>query len=100
MSSSLQISDQELAIVKTILQQYVTDIPVWAYGSRVKGTAKRYSDLDLALVTKEPLTFLQLAKLENAFSDSELEWKVDIVDWASASDEFKQIVLQNYIELQ
>ena len=100
MSSSLQISDQELAIVKTILQQYVTDIPVWAYGSRVKGTAKRYSDLDLALVTKEPLTFLQLAKLENAFSDSELEWKVDILDWASASDEFKQIVLQNYIELQ
>ena len=100
MSSSLQISDQELAIVKTILQQYVTDIPVWAYGSRAKGTAKRYSDLDLALVTKEPLTFLQLAKLENAFSDSELEWKVDILDWASASDEFKQIVLQNYIELQ
>ncbi|OOH87716.1 DNA polymerase beta subunit [Pasteurellaceae bacterium 15-036681] len=100
MSSSLQISDQELAIVKTVLQQYATNIPVWAYGSRVKGTAKRYSDLDLALITKEPLTFLQLAKLENAFSDSELEWKVDILDWASASDEFKQIVLQNYIELQ
>lgn len=100
MNKSLQLSEQELLIVKNILQNQLAGIPVWAYGSRTKGTAKRYSDLDLAIITQEPLTFLQLAALENAFSDAELEWKVDILDWASASEEFKRIVLKHYIELQ
>ncbi len=100
MNNSLQLSEQELSIVKNILQNRLAGIPVWAYGSRTKGTAKRYSDLDLAVITQEPLTFLQLAALENAFSDSELEWKVDILDWASASEEFKRIVLKHYIALQ
>lgn len=100
MNDGLQLTEQELLIVKTILQDQLAGIPVWAYGSRTKGTAKRYSDLDLAIITQEPLTFLQLAALENAFSDAELEWKVDILDWASASEEFKRIVLKHYIELQ
>lgn len=100
MNDGLQLTEQELLIVKTILQDQLAGIPVWAYGSRTKGTAKRYSDLDLAVITQEPLTFQKLATLENAFSDSELEWKVDILDWASASEEFKRIVLKHYIALQ
>ncbi len=100
MNDGLQLTEQELLIVKTILQDQLVGIPVWAYGSRTKGTAKRYSDLDLAVITQEPLTFQKLATLENAFSDSELEWKVDILDWASASEEFKRIVLKHYIALQ
>ncbi len=100
MNDGLQLTEQELLIVKTILQDQLAGIPVWAYGSRTKGMAKRYSDLDLAVITQEPLTFQKLATLENAFSDSELEWKVDILDWASASEEFKRIVLKHYIALQ
>ena len=100
MNDGLQLTEQELLIVKTILQDQLAGIPVWAYGSRTKGSAKRYSDLDLAVITQEPLTFQKLATLENAFSDSELEWKVDILDWASASEEFKRIVLKHYIALQ
>lgn len=100
MNDGLQLTEQELLIVKTILQDQLAGIPVWAYGSRTKGTAKRYSDLDLAVITQEPLTFQKIATLENAFSDSELEWKVDILDWASASEEFKRIVLKHYIALQ
>ena len=100
MNDGLQLTEQELLIVKTILQDQLAGIPVWAYGSRTKGSAKRYSDLDLAVITQEPLTFQKLATLENAFSDSELEWKVDILDWASASEEFKRIVLKHYISLQ
>lgn len=100
MNDGLQLTEQELLIVKTILQDQLAGIPVWAYGSRTKGTAKYYSDLDLAVITQEPLTFQKLATLENAFSDSELEWKVDILDSASASEEFKRIVLKHYIALQ
>lgn len=100
MEISLQLEPVELEIIKNILQQYVPNIKVWAYGSRVKGLAKTYSDLDLAIISDKPLTFLQLAHLEEAFSQSELKWKVDILDWATASDNFKKIVLQHYVVIQ
>ena len=35
----MQITDTELAIIKGILRQEIPNLTVWAYGSRVKGTA-------------------------------------------------------------
>lgn len=96
----MQIEPWELAIVKQILNEQIPNLPVWAFGSRVKGTAKHYSDLDLAVVTEQPLTFLQQANLQQAFSDSDLPWKVDILDWASTSEAFKKIVLAQYVVIQ
>lgn len=100
MNSDLQLTDEQLATVRHILQTQLPQTPVWAYGSRTKGKAGRYSDLDLAVITDKPLTFLQLAELDDAFSQSDLPWKVDILDWAAASDTFKQIVLQHYVVIQ
>ncbi|QLB19631.1 nucleotidyltransferase family protein [Mannheimia granulomatis] len=96
----LDLQPEELAIVKSILQQFVPDYPVWAFGSRVKGTARKYSDLDLAIITEMPLTFLERDNLKEAFSESDLVWKVDIVDWATTSEAFRQIIRQKYIEIQ
>lgn len=96
----LQISEQELKIVQAILAEYLPNTPVWAFGSRVKGNSGRYSDLDLAIHTEKPLDFVQLAKLEQAFSDSDLAWKVDLLDWAATSESFKKIVTENYVVIQ
>ena len=48
----LIISSQELEIIKAILQRYVPEHSVWAFGSRVKGTTKPYSDLAPRLIYK------------------------------------------------
>lgn len=96
----LDIQSEELAIVKSILQQFVPNYPVWAFGSRVKGTARPYSDLDLAIMTETPLTFLERDNLKEAFSESDLVWKVDIIDWASTSEEFRQIIQKKYVVIQ
>ena len=92
----LTITEQELQIVKSILQQYVPEYPVWAFGSRVKGTAKPYSDLDLAIITDQPLSLATRADLTNAFSESDLPWKVDIVDWATTDKRFREIIRERY----
>ena len=47
----LAITEAERQIVLDILHKNVPEYEVWAFGSRVKGTAKRYSDLDLAIIT-------------------------------------------------
>ena len=80
------------ALILAILAQHVPDREVCAFGSRVKGTAKKHSDLDLAIVGDEPLPLAVLGALADAFSESNLPFKVDVVDWASISAGFREIV--------
>ena len=45
----LDLPENQLQLVRGILQEIAPDREVWAFGSRVKGTAKPYSDLDLVI---------------------------------------------------
>lgn len=96
----IRLTAIERKIVCSILQQYVPEYEVWAFGSRVKGNAKPYSDLDLAVITKQPLSLETHANLVDAFSESDLSWKVDIVDWAATSENFRQIIQSQFEVLQ
>lgn len=88
----IDIRPDHWRIVQRILQEHVPDLEVWAFGSRAKWSAKEFSGLDLAVITDEPLPLDTSAALSEAFSDSDLPWKVDVVDWASVGDGFKQII--------
>lgn len=93
----IDLTEQQRAIVQRILSEYLPNVEVCVFGSRIKGTAKPYSDLDLALMTTSPLSIRQQRKLEDAFSDSALPFKVDLIDWASCSESFKSIISDNYV---
>jgi type I restriction enzyme S subunit len=97
---AIDISAEQWIIVRDILQQHVADYEVWAFGSRVKGTAKPYSDLDLAIITDSPLPLEVSARLSEAFSESDLPWKVDVVDWSSISEAFKAVIKKHYVVVQ
>ena len=87
----LAISPSELQTVKRILKQHLPAAAhVWVYGSRANGNAKRFSDLDLAIELEDgkTLDFGLLAQLAMAFDESELPWKVDILDINSAPESF------------
>ena len=73
---------------------------VWAFGSRARRTAKPYSDLDLALITHQPLSLGQLADIADAFAASDLPIRVDLVDWASASDAFRKRIERDAVVVQ
>jgi predicted nucleotidyltransferase len=85
----LDLSPEQLDITRAILRKRVPGLPVWAFGSRVTGKARKYSDLDLAIDGDKPLPFARLAELEHDFSESDLGFRVDVIDWSSASEEFK-----------
>ena len=57
--------------------------------SRQRGVPRRYSDLDLAVITDEPLPLDTRAALSKAFSESDLPWKVDVENWASVGESFQ-----------
>ena len=97
--AGLQLSDNEWQQVNAILQRYLPQYEVWAFGSRVKGNAKPYSDLDLAIISASPLPLSLLAEVAEAFSESDLPWKVDLVDWATTSEHFRQVIAEQKLIL-
>ena len=96
----LNLSDAQLSLLQQLLSIHIPDVRVWAFGSRVKGTAKAWSDLDLALIAEQVLPQQQLFKLQDALEESDLPFKVDLVDWHDISTEFQQLILKNYQVIQ
>ena len=77
--------------------------PPWRYtpsGREWPGTRGETSDLDLTLMTAKPLSIDRTARLRAAFTDSDLPFRVDIVDWATASESFRQRILENHVALR
>lgn len=97
---SLDMLPEHRAIVRGILREHAAGYEVWAFGSRARNAAKPYSDLDLAIITKTPLTIAQGAALADAFEQSDLPWRVDVVDWASTDDAFRRIIERDKIIVQ
>ncbi len=96
----MKLLDKELALVQQILAEIVPQCEVWAFGSRVNGNPKPFSDLDLVLIDRQAISLDTRANLAEAFSESDLPWKVDLVDWHSISPEFQKIIQTNYELIQ
>lgn len=96
----LDVAPGHLKIVRDILREHVPDRTVWAFGSRTKGTARRYSDLDLAILGEAPLTLGQRGAIQEAFSESDLPFRVDLLDWATTSPGFRSLIEQDRIVVQ
>jgi predicted nucleotidyltransferase len=97
---AIVLNQRDWSEVKRILTQYVPEYTVWAFGSRVTGPAKTYSDLDIAILTDQPLSLERMATINDAFDESDLPIRVDVVDWASTSASFREIIRRNYVVIQ
>lgn len=89
----LEVSAAELQIVRTILRRQVPGMRVLAYGSRATGKARATSDLDLALVAPSPIAFATLGMLQEEFAESDLPFRVDVVDLGSTTADFQALVM-------
>lgn len=93
MTGDLALEAAELAEVRAILARHLPPgARAWAFGSRAGGQPKPWSDLDLALQGPAPLPLSLLAELAEAFDESALPWKVDLVDRATVSEAFGRII--------
>jgi predicted nucleotidyltransferase len=88
------LTPKHLKIIHDILRNYKD---VYAFGSRVKGTYKKFSDLDLCI--KQPLSGYEIELLNEKFTESDLPFKVDLVVYNELSDSFKKIIDQESIAM-
>lgn len=96
----IDLSRNDWLEVRNVLMKNIPEFEVWAFGSRVKWTAKAYSDLDLTVITEKPFTLEKLASIKDAFDESNLSIRIDIVDWAATSQSFQEIILKDKVVIQ
>lgn len=89
--TAVDLRDSDRAKVSAILRQFLpAEASVWVFGSRAKGRARRGSDLDLTVDAGRPLTWEERSALANAFEESDLPWRIDVVDWRTIQPGFRQ----------
>ena len=96
----IDVSEIHLKTIKGILARWVPGCEVRAFGSRVRGRAKSYSDLDLAIVCQKSVDADRLRHLREAFEESSLSFRVDVLDWNGISESFRNIIEQKYEVIQ
>ena len=100
MSGLVDLSPPYLAIVEEVLSEHVPDCEVRAFGSRATWTAKDYSDLDLAVVGDGPLDRCTLGRLKEAFEESTLPMRVDVLDWHTVTAGFREVIESQCVVLR
>ena len=98
----LDLAPQHLATLQSLLNQYVPEAEVWAFGSRVQGGAHEGSDLDLVLRNthdiKQPVT--GYFELKEALQESSLPMLIETHDWAHLPADFHRNIEQCYVVLR
>lgn len=84
-----------------LFSRHIPAAEVWAYGSRLKGRAHATSDLDL--VVRNPADPLRSQeaywRLRDALSESDIPILVEVLDWATIPQSFRDEILRDHVVL-
>ncbi|WP_211234222.1 nucleotidyltransferase family protein [Aliagarivorans taiwanensis] len=96
---TLDLSPAQLSELRSLLEQHLPSTEVWAYGSRIQGTARPTSDLDLvAFIERSQAPALEV--LKEALEDSNLPFAVDLFAWHEVPESFQRNIQAQHCVLQ
>ena len=92
----LHIEPRHMKIVMGVLSKYPYGF--YAFGSRAKGSEKKFSDLDLCFF--DNISFRELSKIAEGFEESDLPFKVDVVNWNKCKETFQDLIKNDLVCIQ
>ncbi len=92
------LRDKDRKTLLSIFETSDTPIEVWAYGSRVNGSAHSGSDLDLVIRTPnlKKLSIDTFMDLCEKIRDSNIPILVELRDWATLPESFHKNIERHY----
>ena len=93
----IDLDREQLDLLHSILKQHIPNRTVWAYGSRATWKAKETSDLDLAVFDCTPM---EIYHLKEELEESDLLVSVDVMDWESIPESFREHIKEKYVVVQ
>ena len=98
---SIDLPEEQRAQVRHIIRQRLPQARVWVYGSRARGSARRYSDLDLMLDDHgRPIAASVMGSLDEDFDESDLPIIVELHDLAQTDERFLARVRKDFLLLE
>jgi predicted nucleotidyltransferase len=92
-------SDHRRLVLNILRANLPGSAKAWVFGSRATGRARRYSDLDLTIDAGRRLRLDETARLTEAFSDSDLPYRVDLLDWHDIDERWRQTIVAERVAL-
>ncbi|MDX2252943.1 MAG: restriction endonuclease subunit S [Nitrospira sp.] len=99
MTDAIDLTKDQRKQLSDLLRRFLPGVVVWAYGSRVKWTARPNSDLDLVAFTT-PAQRPHVADLKEALAESNLPFPVDIHVWDDVPERFREIIRKEFVVMQ
>lgn len=96
----IDLAPSYLRTAQQLLAWLAPECEVRVFGSRVKGNAKHYSDLDIVLIGGRRLPPVRVSALREAFADSDLPIRVDVLDWHAIPENFRNVITERCEVLQ
>lgn len=94
---TIDVELKDLKIVKSVFARHLPYKQVWAYGSRVKWTATHTSDLDCVVFGANDS---EVADAKEAFDESDIPFEVQLLNWETIPDDFKENIQERYFVLR
>ncbi|WP_342259582.1 MULTISPECIES: nucleotidyltransferase domain-containing protein [unclassified Candidatus Tisiphia] len=92
----INLEQKDFLLLKSILKKYPYTFQ--AYGSRVKGSHRKFSDLDLCVM--ELISDEELLNLQEELEESNLPIKVDVKRWlVDMNEDFRSLIEKDLIHL-
>jgi len=95
------LSCKEYALLENLLINLLKKrgAEIWIFGSRARGDHKKFSDIDVLYRLPEGtrLDLSELGQLKEGLEESELPYKVDIVDINELADSYRSKALKEKV---
>ncbi|WP_417904754.1 nucleotidyltransferase domain-containing protein [Candidatus Tisiphia endosymbiont of Micropterix aruncella] len=93
----INLEQEDFLLLKSILKKYPYTFQ--AYGSRSKGSNRKFSDLDLCIM--ELISDEELLNLQEELAESDLPIKVDVKRWlVDMNEDFRSLIEKDLTHLQ
>lgn len=99
MTNAIDMTTKQRGIILDLLDRHLPGVVVWAYGSRVKRTVRRGSDLDLVAFADADRK-KSISALREAFEESNLPFRVDLFVWNEIPETFRRNIQSEHVVLQ
>ena len=80
-----------------IISALVPDATIYLFGSRARGTQSKWSDIDIAVDARHPISRFVLGEIMSIFEASNILYKIQVVDINSVNEAMKTSILRDRV---
>ena len=93
------VSPEQMQYLLDEIHRHIPKATVWAFGSRVNGSHRPASDLDMAVHCDKETARTDLPRLNERLIESDLSFKVQLMDFGRLPENMRATIKTKYVVL-